>query len=139
MKKLTLWTGNAQRPQAALAIGMLAKRWGDKLGSELLVLVLSNIKEGHESLARFNIGQFQLIAEGLSKEDIALLQSAVAGLQGTSWGRFSVATLRAVAVSCCKFLLGEVDPESWTARNGPTKQKRNRYPCPKNDDSIVPR
>jgi GT2 family glycosyltransferase len=34
---------------------------------------------------------------------------------------------------------GEVDPESWTARNGPTKQKRNRYPCPKNDDSIVPR
>jgi hypothetical protein len=115
MKKLTLWTGNAQRPQAALAIGMLAKRWGDKLGSELLVLVLSNIKEGHESLARFNIGQFQLIAEGLSKEDIALLQSAVAGLQGT-----------------------EVDPESWTVGNGPTKQKRNRYPCPRNDVSIVP-
>jgi hypothetical protein len=35
-------------------------------------------------------------------------------------------------------IVDEVDPESWTAGNGPTKQKRNRYPCPRNDVSIVP-
>jgi hypothetical protein len=42
-------------------------------------------------------------------------------------------------ITCNPEGLIEVDPESWTAGDGPTKPKRNRYPCPTNDASIVPR
>lgn len=77
-----------------------------KLGSGLVVLAITQIEDGESEAARATLARFELVADWLTKADLAIVQTAKDSLEAKSRGGMLVATGRWVLANVMKSFFG---------------------------------
>lgn len=118
---------NPRREHAIAAMQGVSHR--GKLGSELVVMAIMQIEDGENEAARATLARFELVADWLTKADLAIVQTAKESLEDKSRSGILVATGRWVLANVAKSFFGAL----WSLLLAPTQNypyRHDAYPIP---------